>query len=276
MSATGYGPDGPYADRPGQDLLIQSLTGVPTLTGRDGEWPTAAGLPIAAAQGARLVAIGLLAALFARERTGAGQRVDTCLLNALLDSQCQEAVTYLNGGGVPRRSRSGIAHAFVGAPYGIYKARDGLVAIAQTSLPKLARGLGAPDLEQEFAGRSQFASRDELRERVAAIVATRSTAEWLAALGREDIWCGPVHDYPDVWEDPQIQHNGMVQTVEHPRAGAIKLTGIPLRFSATPGPIRRPPPLLGEHTGEVLAEAGYTAAEIAALRRQGLIGGEEG
>lgn len=270
-SATGYGPDGPYARRPGQDLLVQSLSGLASITGPGDGPPVAAGTPVADQQGARLLALGIVLALFHRERTGEGQRVQTNLLAGLVDAQCQELVAALNGGIVPQRSRAGVAHAMTPAPYGIYATADGFIALAQGSLAVLAEVTGVARLAEIEAAGQAFDARDEVKELLDEALATRPTAEWLEALGERDFWCAPVNDYAALPEDPQVVHAGLLTTMAHPKAGEVRMPNIPISLSASPGGLDRPPPLCGEHTDEVLAEVGYDVERIAELRAAGVV-----
>ena len=271
-SATGYGSSGPYRDRPGQDLLIQALSGLVSITGSADGAPVPSGTAIADEQGARALVIGILLALFHRERTGRGQRVETNLLDVLIDCQCQEVAAYLNGGREPQRSRSGLAHAMAPAPYGIYATKDGFVALAMMPMPRLASILEEPELGRYEDLRAAYEHRDEIKERLERIFLSRTTREWLDLLGAHDVWCAPVHSYSAMVSDPQVVHNGIITEVDHPVAGRLRVTGIPIRLSDSPGSIRRPAPGPGEHTDEVLEESGWSAEEIAALRQQGALG----
>jgi crotonobetainyl-CoA:carnitine CoA-transferase CaiB-like acyl-CoA transferase len=273
-SATGYGPDGPYRQRPGQDLLIQGLSGLLSISGRAGEAPTACGTPIADAHGSRILALAIVLALFHRERSGEGQLVEVSLLDGLLATQTQELVTYLNGGPHPERSAAGIAHAYTAAPYGVYRTADGHITLAQAPMPKLAEALAAPDLAVYATLEAAYEHRDAIKERVQEILASQPSAHWLELLGAAGIWCGPVHSYRELADDPQIAHNGLFQRVEHPRAGTVTLVGSPIRMSATPPAITRVPPLLGEHTREVLRELGLEEATIEDLWQRGVVAGE--
>jgi crotonobetainyl-CoA:carnitine CoA-transferase CaiB-like acyl-CoA transferase len=271
-SATGYGPSGPYARNPGQDLLVQALSGLVSITGRADGAPVPSGTAIADEHGSRALVVGVLLALFHRERTGVGQRVETNLLDTLIDCQCQEIAAFLNGGSEPRRSASGLAHAMAPAPYGIYATADGFLALAMMPLPRLGEILGESWLADYPDLQAAYRSRDEVKGRLEEIFAGRSTAEWLELLGAHDVWCAPVHSYGAMVEDPQVVHNGIITSIEHPKAGRISVTGNPIRLSETPARMRRPPPLYGEHTHDVLSEAGLSDGEIERLRDAGALG----
>lgn len=265
-ASSGFGPTGPYTTRPAQDLLIQAMTGMPYQNGRDGDPPTPVGVGIADLVAGHQIVYGILAALYARERTGRGQRVDVCLLNALLSLQTQEITTYLNGGGLPVRSASGISSPYVGAPYGLYRTADGFIAIAMNPVNRLARLVGLDGFE-ECDSNNIMEGRDEIRERFARVFIQRSTATWLAELLAADIWCAPLYTYADVERDPQVCINEMIVRYEHPSAGTVRAVGIPVKFSETPGAISRPAPRLGEHGVEILRDlAGCTDEEIERLR----------
>jgi crotonobetainyl-CoA:carnitine CoA-transferase CaiB-like acyl-CoA transferase len=270
-SISGYGETGPYAQRPGQDLLLQSMSGALYSSGRVEDPPQAGPYFLADAITAYSAFEGVLAALLHRERTGEGQLVQVNMLDALIAMQMQE-LTVRTVGGVPQRRGHEIhAHTYIRAPYGIYPTADGYLAIAFADLAVLAEALDAPELGQWDAERDGFSHRDDISAIVARRLRTGTTAHWLAALGDRGIWVGPVHSYDDVLSDPQVAHNGSFVTYRHPTEGEVTTPGFAFRMSATPPAVDRPAPAAGEHTAEVLASLGLSAAEIQRLSDDGVV-----
>jgi crotonobetainyl-CoA:carnitine CoA-transferase CaiB-like acyl-CoA transferase len=275
-ASCGYGQTGPYADRPGQDLLIQAMSGMTVLTGNREDNPSAFIAGIADLSTSQMIVYGICAALFSRERTGKGQRVDTNLYNAMLSMNIQEIANYLNGGGIPERSVSGYPNPYVGAPYGIYHTADQYIAIAMNPINKVARLLGV-DKYQDVTGQNVFERRDEISADFAAALRTKTTQEWLDILLAEDIWCAPVYYFSDLEHDPQVAENEMIIGYQHPVAGEIRNVGIPVKFTGTPSGVRYPPPLLGQHSQEILQQiAGYSPAEAKALLEKKVVIGRDG
>jgi crotonobetainyl-CoA:carnitine CoA-transferase CaiB-like acyl-CoA transferase len=271
-SSSGWGQTGTYASRPGQDLLVQAMSGLPFLNGRADDPPVGIGLGIADIASALHIVYGVLAALYSRERSGQGQKVEVCLFNSLLTFVNQELSAYLNGGGLPVRSSSGNNPApYNGAPYGMYPTADGYIAIAMNPVDRLAALMGLSGYEH-LSSNNVMENRDGINHAFVAAFRQRTTAAWLKLLLAEDIWCAPVYTFADLEHDPQVAHNRMVVEYQHPTAGSVRTLGIPVQFSATPGDIRRPAPLLGEHTNAILAEyGGYTPDMIEMLQTQGVI-----
>jgi crotonobetainyl-CoA:carnitine CoA-transferase CaiB-like acyl-CoA transferase len=178
----------------------------------------------------------------------------------------------LNGGRPPQRSASGIPNPFTGAPYRIYQTSDGHIAIGMNPLNKLARLLGVTGYEN-ITSDNVMENRDAICEDLAKTFVTRTTDEWLTILLAEDIWCAPVFHLTDLEHDPQIAENEMIANYDHPTVGTVRAIGIPIKFSMTPGAVRRPAPLLGEHTADLLKEfGGYSAEEIDSLAESGVFG----
>jgi crotonobetainyl-CoA:carnitine CoA-transferase CaiB-like acyl-CoA transferase len=272
-ASSGWGQSGPYVTRPGQDLLVQAVAGVGYLNGNADDPPRAVGVGIADFTAGFHIVYGVLAALYARQRTGRGQRVDVNLLNSILNLHIQELTLYLNGAGLPERSRSDIPGAYLGAPYGFYRTADDYIAIAMNPINKLAALVGVEGYE-ECAESQIMEGRDKVRADFQEGFLRKTTQEWLDILLAEDIWCAPVNDYAAVERDPQVHENEMIVEWEHPKAGPVRGVGIPVKFSETPGEIRRPAPLLGEHAGEILREfAGYGDEEIRRLQKEGVVNG---
>lgn len=269
---SGYGEDGPYRDRPGQDLLLQGYSGSMWSVGAADDPPAAGPLWAADAMTAYQAAIGVLAALRERDRSGLGQKVSLDMWSVVMDSQAQEFTTYLNCGILPQRTAEPFAHAWCNPPYGSYPTKDGHILLSQLPIDVLGEALDHDGLRAITSWQEAHERRDEIRRIVAAITPGRTTAEWIEHLDTFKLWSGPVYTYADVAEDPHVKARGMIETVEHPTAGALRLPAVPIRFSRTPGSIRRPPPLLGEHTDEVLRELTATdQATLANLHETGAV-----
>jgi crotonobetainyl-CoA:carnitine CoA-transferase CaiB-like acyl-CoA transferase len=271
VAGTGYGPDGPYADRPGQDLLVQSVSGLAAHGGRRDDPPTPAGSSIVDASTALLLAFSAMVGLFHRERTGQGQRIDVSLLSTAVALQCQELAAFLNSERRFERSQAGIGGAWLSAPFGIYRTADGHLALAMGSLAVLGELLDLPELAAYDTPERAWADRDHVYRLLAARLPERPTGDWLAILATRDVWCAPVQTFDQLVDDPQVAHNQLLTTVGYPGLGEVRVVGVPARFSGTPGTIRLGPPAVGQHTDEVLASAGYTAGEIRRLHEDGCV-----
>jgi crotonobetainyl-CoA:carnitine CoA-transferase CaiB-like acyl-CoA transferase len=263
-ASTGYGTDGPYRERPGQDLLIQSIAGLPTLNGRAGDPPVPVAVGVADMTAGLHMVYGTLAALVERARTGVGRRVDVNLLDSLLALQSQELTAHLNTTARPQRNPSMAGTPYTGAPYGVYPTADGYLAIAMNPVNRLMAAVGVDGWTDTDEQNVTDPDRDrDIRRALTGRLAQQSTAEWLETLLAKDIWCAPLHDYDGVVEDPQVRHNGMILELRHPTAGPVRVIGPAIRFGESD---HRPPPRLGEHTRDVLTRvAGYGPDEAEEL-----------
>ncbi|SEE67516.1 CaiB/BaiF CoA transferase family protein [Ruania alba] len=234
VSISGYGEDGPYRDRPGQDLILQAMSGAMLSAGRHGEPPTPAGQYLADAVTASTAFEGVLAALLHRERTGEGQLVTVNMLDALTTLQMQELSVYTVGGVPQQRGAEPHAHVYIRAPYGIFETTDGYLALAFADLDALGTILGEPRLAGLDAETHGWTHRDELHTIVAEHLREHTTQHWLDLLLPAGMWVGPVYGYEDLVDDPQIRHNGTFVEYDHPTEGHVKTPGFPYRLTRTP------------------------------------------
>jgi crotonobetainyl-CoA:carnitine CoA-transferase CaiB-like acyl-CoA transferase len=271
VAGSGYGPDGPYVTRPGQDLLIQAMSGLVANTGKAGDLPTPAGTSFVDASTALMLAFSAMVGLFHKERTGEGQRVDVNLFSTAIALQCQELVAFMNISKRWQRSASGIGSPWLAAPFGIYQTQDGYIAISINSLAALGELLDLPQLSAYDSPELAYEKRDEIKPIIQERVKTNTSAHWVELLGKRDLWCARVQNFDDLMNDPQVNHNELIQTIDHPVAGPVRVIGIPVRFSETPGAIRLYPPVVGEHNDAILTELGYSAEQIDQFKTEGVI-----
>ena len=274
-TASALGPQGPDASRPGVDLVAQAMGGLIATNGQDGEFPTPVGAVIADSAGGQSLCTGILAALVARSQTGRGQRVDASLLGGQIWAQAAELTYYLVGG--VKLGRANRGHAALPYVYRIFRTADGYIVIAgvgDREWSGFVRALERPELEHDprFAN-AQLRSlhRSELFAILDPLFATRSTAEWCGRMQAEGQRFGPVNDYADVAGYEQAYANRYLIKVDHPEWGRITAIGNPVSLSETPAEPAPWAPELGQHTEEVLHEAGYTRDEIAQLREAKVI-----
>lgn len=260
-SSTGFGQDGPYVARPGQDLLVQALAGAMHLTGRRDDPPTASGVGIADEYTGAHLAVGILAALHHRERTGEGQWVSVDLFSCMVAAQQQELTVYLNHGDVLERAEEPVGHVGGTAPFGVYATADGHLALAMTPCPELARVLDLPWLAQYAELDQMYEHRDEIHRRLSEHLRAKPTAEWLEVLDAADVWCAPVQDYEALLKDPQVVHNDLIWTVPvGDGEETFRTVGTPFRFSRTQPRLRSGVPRAGQHTDELAGELGLPTA----------------
>jgi len=273
-SITGFGQDGPYAHRAGYDFAVQGLGGLMSVTGAAEGEPQKVGVAVADLFTGLYATVAILAALRHRDATGEGQVIDMALLDAQVAMLANLGSHYLVGGEVP--PRQGNAHANI-VPYQVFAVADGHIIVAVGNDRQFARLCDLLD-EQTLAADARFTTnaervrcRDVLVPMLQAHFLQRDRCAWLSLLEAAGIPCGPVNDLADVFADPQVRARGMVVEVPHPHAGTLPLVGSPITLSATPVESPRAPPLLGQHTDNVLREAGYSDDEVAALRARGAI-----
>lgn len=271
VSISGYGETGPYVNRPGQDLLLQAMSGAMLSAGGAGEAPTPAGQYLVDAITAYTAFEGALAALFHRERTGEGQLVEVNMLDAITALQMQELSVFTVGGKEQKRTTEPHAHVFIRAPYGAFATKDSYIVIAFPSLKKFGEAIGEESFLAMDDEVDSWTRRDEVFAKTRDKLKEKTAAEWLALFAETDIWAGPVYGYKELVEDPQIQHNGTFVEYDHPTEGRVKTPGFPMRFSKTPAKVERGAPLAGQHTAEILQEAGYSVAAIERLEAAGVI-----
>jgi crotonobetainyl-CoA:carnitine CoA-transferase CaiB-like acyl-CoA transferase len=271
---SGFGPDGPYRDRPGFDQIAQGMSGFMSLTGTPESGPTRAGIAIGDLLAGIFGAHGIQLALLARQRSGRGQIVHTSLLEAMIGVLSWGAGMFFESGAAPGPAGQ---HHPLSSPYGRFRARDGYLNIAAAKpamWERLARELARDAwlADERFADpAARVRNREALTREIESALQTADVAHWVERLNEVGIPAGPVLDLQQVFADPQVLARQMLVELAHPQLGTFKTTGLPVKLSDSPGRIERRPPLLGEHTDEVLSEAGLSASEIAELRQQHIL-----
>ncbi|MEX2236076.1 MAG: CoA transferase [Dehalococcoidia bacterium] len=272
--ATAWGTQGERAGEPGFDIAGQAMGGLIGVTG-DGEFPVPAGAAIADYTGAVNLALGIVTALFVRERTGKGQSLDVSLLGSTMAMQAWEITYSLITGINGEKAEKG--HRLVPTIWRVFKTKDSFLVvcgIGESRWPGLCRAANLEHLEHDPRFENHFvrsANLGELHELLQEAFLTRSNAEWLERLKAEDLIYAPVLTYNDLKEDPQARLNNYIVTIDHPGRGEVDVVGLPINFSETPAATGNAAPELGQHTEEVLLEAGYTWEQLAALRERGVV-----
>lgn len=273
-SISGFGQAGPYRDYPGYDALAQAMSGMMSISGEPDGTPMKHGMSIADIGAGMWAAFAIVSALLARERTGAGQAIDISLLDAQIAWLTYAAGNYFATGETP--ARFGSAHPSI-VPYQPFATADGylMLAVGNDRLwQRFCDVIGEPEMATQpgyATSAERVVNREAVIDRIAAIMRKRTTEEWLRMLGEAGIPAGPINTVAQALTDPHVLAREMVVTLEHPTAGQVRVTGIPAKLLATPGAAQSAPPLLGEHTDEVLGSLGYSESDIARLREQGVI-----
>jgi len=248
-SVSGYGNEGPWKDLPGQDLLAQSRSGLAWLNGNGGDAPTPMGLAAADMLAGNYMAEGILAALFKSLKTGEGSLVETSLIEATLDFQFEVLTTYLNDGNrKPKRSSYNNAHAYLSAPYGIYKTKDNYIAIAMTPVPALGKLLGLDSIIQFDDQKDWFVKRDEIKKLIGDWLILKNTQEWLDILQPADIWCSEVLEWDKLLQDEGFKVLDMIQEIKRPDGLSIKTLRCPIRINNEISKSSIAAPKIGENT----------------------------
>ncbi len=273
-SISGFGQDGPYAKRPGFDQIAQGMGGLMSITGLPGQGPVRVGIPIADLTAGNLLALAVMMALFQREETGEGRWVHTSLLEAQVFMLDFQAARWLLAGEVA--PQAGNDHP-TGIPTGVFPTADRPITLAASSPRQWERfcdALGKPEWKTKpewstRGGRSR--DRAAINAAIAAVTREKPSLHWIEAMDEAGIPCGPINTIDQVFADPQVRHLGLAAPVGHATLGAQRLVGTPINMAGIDDRIRRATPEAGEHTAEVLAELGYDAAAVAALRAKGVV-----
>ena len=273
-SISGFGQDGPYADRPGLDQIAQGMGGLMSITGLPGQGPVRVGIAVADLTAGIFCAMGILIALLEREQSGEGQWVQSSLLAAQIAMLDFQAARWLLAGEVPEQA--GNNHP-TSIPTGVFATADGHINIAASGgelFGRLCEALDAKHLAKhpDYAnGRARLKHRDQLNAALEELTRTRTSAEWIERLNAAGVPCGPIYTIDQVFADPQVRHLGIARPLEHPSRGHQELVGQAVDLSRTPWALRNATPEKGQHTDAVLTALGYDAAAIDDLRKRGII-----
>ena len=271
-SASGYGEDSPYRSLPGQDLLIQAISGLIAATGRAGEMPVPPGAAVVDQHGAALLAMGMLAALLHRQRTGEGQKIEIAMVRAALDLQMEPLVYYLNGGKV-ERPREALGSTYHPAPYGVYETKDsGYIVLSLSPIKAIRQALGGPEELAPYEDpKLALHKREEIRRALGPFISAMATREAIELLQSHGIWCAKVNDYEQALADPVVRFLDPVAEIDHPQAGKVRLLKHPVKYGVGEPEVRSVPPAVGENSEEILRELGLSAEEIAELHTNRVI-----
>ncbi len=273
-SISGFGQDGPYRLLPGMDQVLQGMGGLMSITGEPEGPPTKVGVAVADIAGGMFAAYAIMIALYHKEKTGKGQKIDISLLDCQIAWLTYQAGSYFASGEIPKPLGSG--HPVI-VPYQAFKAKDVYfnIAVGNDQLwQKFCAAVGLEGIKDDInfaTNAKRVENRDELVNIIANLFKTKNGEEWLKILTDAGVPCGPINNLFDIFKDPQVLHRQMVQELTHPKVGKIKLTGIPTKLSDTPGEILTPPPVLGQHNKEILIGLGYTDKNIDEMQKEGVI-----
>ena len=273
-SISGFGQDGPYRLLPGMDQVLQGMGGLMSITGEPDGPPVKVGVAVADIAGGMFAAYGIVIALFNRETGGKGQMIDLSLLDCQVAWLTYRAGSFFASGEIPKPLGSG--HPVI-VPYQAFKAKDVYVNVAAGNdqlWQKFCKALGLENImnEQRFATNAmRVKNREEIIEIIGDVICTKKADEWLKTLTEAGVPCGPIYTMDKIFSDPQVLHREMVKELEHPTAGKVKVTGIPIKLSNTPGEILTAPPTLGQHTKEILTELGYNNEDIDKMSQEKII-----
>ncbi|MXY46199.1 MAG: CoA transferase [Chloroflexi bacterium] len=274
-TVSGFGMTGPYSSRAGFDLVAQGMSGLMSINGFAGAPPAKVGVPMADLNTGMFCAYGILTAYISRLSTGKGQHVDASLIESGIAYTLYESATYFATGEVA--GPLGSAHRMI-APYQAFATEDGYINIGaanQNNWERMCRAIGREDLldDERFASNPErMVSIEALTPIMEETFRTKTTSHWVDILETAGVPCGPIYNIEQVYADPHVQSREMSVALEHPKAGSIRNIGVPVKLSDTPGSVRAPAPLLGQHCDEVLSQYGYDEAEIAAFREAGVLG----
>jgi len=273
-SISGFGQDGPYTNRPVYDLILQGMGGLMTMTGEEGGPPVRIGVAVTDIGAGMFAAYSILAAVIAREKTGKGQYIDVSLLDCQISWLTYQAGNFFATGESPKRM--GSAHPSI-VPYQAFQTKSGYINVGVGSerlWQNFCSAIAREDLTNDpryKVNEDRVRNRKELIPFLENILLQRTTEEWMKIFDEKEVPAGPIYTFDEIFSDPQVLHRNMLVEMDHPSAGVINQTGIPVKLSETPGALESPPPLLGEHTGDILTELGYTSSQIRALREKGVI-----
>jgi formyl-CoA transferase len=272
-SISGFGQDGPYAERPGVDQVAQGMSGLMSITGEPGKGPVRAGIAIADVSAGLCAAIGTLTALLEREVSGEGQWVQTSLLEANIFILDFQASRWTMSKDVPKQE--GNNHP-TGVPTGVFKTSDGMINLAPTPWmwPRFCKAIGKPEWETDPSWATppaRLKRRAEVNAEIEEITKTNTSKHWVDLMNEAGVPCGPIYTVDQTFADPQVKHLKMADTVVSPKLGTLNLIAQPVKLSRTPSALALPPPERGQHTDEILAWAGYGESEIKSLHQHGVV-----